>query len=146
MAVRIGDIVATTTPDGTAYVQYVGALPEYGDVVRVEPQLHGGPAPELAALFGEAYFTFYPARIAVRRGLACVVGHLEAPPIPARWRRAGVRRGEGIESWVIEEESVERVTRRLTEAELQLPIAAVWNHELLLTRIAERWRPRNVRG
>ena len=87
--------------------------------------------------------TFYPARAAVSQGIAVVVGHTDsALGMPSAWRRAGARAKDGaVLAWIIEEKGTERLTRNLSRKERALPIAAIWNHEMLRTRIVEGWRP-----
>lgn len=51
--------------------------------------------------------------------------------------------GRRIITWIIEDGSREVVKANLSEEELRLPIAAIWNHEFLIQRIAEGWNPMN---
>jgi hypothetical protein len=46
-----------------------------------------------------------------------------------------------VDSWIIEDASGEVTKAKLSEEELRLPIAAIWNHELLVQRLAEGWTP-----
>ena len=140
MPLANGDVLCAQTTDGAVYVQLVGTHPVYGDAVRVDPRVHGS-LPALDDLFHDGYFTFYPARMAVKKGLMRVAGHCAAPPMPGIWRRAGARRGTAIETWVIEAPDGEQVTRDLTSAQRLLPIAAIWNHALLLERVTAGWDP-----
>lgn len=85
---------------------------------------------------------FYPFSAAVSRGMVRVIGSMPSPELPARLRRAGIRSGGKIETWIVQDEdNVETVRRTLTDEERHLPIAAIWNHELLLKRVREGWRP-----
>ncbi len=128
------------------YVQFVGTHPDYGDAVRVEPRVHHLPPSTFDDLFRDGYFTFYPARLAVRKGVMRIAGHGTAPQMPAMWRRAGARRGTAIETWVIETAVSEQVTSDLTPAQRSLPIAAIWNHAMLLERVATGWHPTQASG
>jgi hypothetical protein len=146
MNIATGDVLVADSPGGAVYVQYVGTHPDYGDAVRIEPRVRQSPPSALDDLFHDGYFTFYPARLAVKKGLMQIVGRAAAPRMPTIWRRAGVRRGTVIDTWVIEEETGEQVTRELTPAQRLLPIAAVWNHAMLLERVAAGWHPAQVTG
>ncbi len=44
-------------------------------------------------------------------------------------------------AWLIVDGEHEVLTRELTPEQRLLPIGAVWNHELLVGRLAEGWRP-----
>lgn len=136
-----GDVLEVEVPEGRIYLQFLGTHPEYGDGVAVRPTPSPAPAQVDEALFENSYILFYPARAAVNRGLANVVGWLPCGGIPRRLRRPGVRVGRRIETWVIEEGSQEETKRQLSEEELQLPLAVIWNHELLVQRVTEGWRP-----
>jgi hypothetical protein len=138
---RPGDVLEVRLPDGRGYVLYVGTHPEYGDAIVVAPAVVSHRPSVSQRLFDEGYVTFYPARAAVAQGLLTAVGSLTAPPLPTVLRRPGVRSGRTVETWVIEDESGETVKRSLGDKERRIPIAAIWNHELLTQRIAEGWRP-----
>ncbi len=47
-------------------------------------------------------------------------------------------------TWIIEDGTNEVVKSELSAEDLQLPIAAIWNHELLMQRVSEGWRPADV--
>ena len=87
------------------------------------------------------YFAFYPARAAVKRRLAKVVGRLPSSGIPQRLRRPGAIVGCEVKTWIIEDGAREEVKERLSEDELRLPIASIWNHEYLVESIRTGWRP-----
>jgi len=128
--------------DRFAYLQFIGKHAEYGDTVLVKPGLGEHQADFTEESFSNAYVTFYPATVAVGKGLVEVVSHLPPPNFPQRLRRAGARSGRQVKTWIIESAAGEVLKRALTEEELQLPIAAIWNHEFLIQRIAEGWNPR----
>jgi hypothetical protein len=138
---RSGDVLEIDLPGGFGYLLYVGKHPEYGDAVSVCPAVMVQRASITETLFEDSYVSFYPAGVAVAQGIATVVGHIPAPPMPRVFRRPGARFGRAIETWVIEDESGETVKRELTERERKIPIAVIWNHELLMQRISECWRP-----
>jgi hypothetical protein len=46
-----------------------------------------------------------------------------------------------VETWIIEDGASELVTKKLSETERELPIAVIWNRELLVQRVSEGWRP-----
>ncbi len=139
--VRPGAVLELSTDDGFIYIHYVGTHSEYGDAITVRPTSYADRVAPSSDLFREGYFIFYPARAAVTQGLAEVVGQLPSPGLPNRLRRPGVRSGTKIETWIIEDASGERVKSKLSEEERRLPIAVLWNHELLVQRVREGWRP-----
>jgi hypothetical protein len=138
---KAGDVLELLAGSGLIYVHYLGKHAEYGDGIAVCPTMHAERARVGPELFRSAYVTFYPASVAVARGLAEIVGHLSSPGLPKRFRRAGVRSSEKVETWVIEDISGEVVKRALSDAERKLPIAAIWNHEFLTQSVLEGWRP-----
>ena len=136
-----GDVVELNGPNGNVYLQYLGKHAEYGDGVTVCPWLHTGRLEPTAALFRDGYVAFFPVVAAVARGLASIVGRLMPVEIPTLLRRPGVRSPNRVETWIIEDGGIESVKTKLSDAERRLPIAAIWNRELLLQRVAEGWRP-----
>lgn len=130
-------------PEGKIYLHYRGIHPEYGDGVAVCTTRFPNRVAVSEDLFRDSYVVFYPARAAVSRGLVKVIGHLPSPGLPGRLRRPGARHGTNVETWIIEEDSREEMRRRLSEEELRLPLAVIWNHELLVQRVLEGWRPEN---
>src|SRR5262249_9219450 len=96
------------------------------------------------ALCGKSgYLAFYSARAAVQEGLVKLVGSCPlSKDVPRNTRRAGARGRTGkILTWIIETDGHELMRTELSEAERQLPIAAVWDHALLAMRISEGWSP-----
>jgi hypothetical protein len=140
-SVRPGDVAVTPAGDGWLCFQYLGSHPEYGDSVRVCPLVQLVQPTVCERLFEAAYVVFYPARAAVARSLARVIGHLPSPGVPTRVRRPGVREGRVVRTWIIEDESGERVTAVLSDQDLALPIAVIWNQALLVQRVTEGWKP-----
>jgi hypothetical protein len=136
-----GDVLELATPDGLIYLHYLGKHPEYGDGVAVSPTRQARRVTPSPDLFRAGYVTFYPVLAAVSQGLVTVIGHLASPGLPKRLRRPGARSGRRVETWIIEDDFGEIVKRQLSEEEQALPIAAIWNHELLIQRVAEGWRP-----
>jgi hypothetical protein len=141
MTIRPGDILEITAPKGIGYIQFIGVHDEYGDAIVVEPRLYAKAVADITSLFRDGYVSFYPARLAAKKLMARVIGNSSPPRMPERLRRPGARHGRRVETWVIEEGSEEQETTHLTSQELNLPIAAIWNHEFLIERIAEGWRP-----
>jgi hypothetical protein len=136
-----GDVLLLNTAGVIAYLQYIGRHTEYGDAVIVGQRFDEPHATVTDRALSGGYVAFYPATAAVAQGLVEVVGHLPAPDLPQRLRRPGVRSGRRIDTWIIENGTGETTKSSLTTQELQLPIAAIWNHELLVQRIAEGWKP-----
>jgi hypothetical protein len=138
---RVGDVLEIAVPEGRLYLHYLGVHPQYGDGVAVCPKRFPDPVVVEEKLFDSSYVVFYPARAAVVRGLAKVVGQLPSRGLPRRLRRPGVRRGNKVETWIIEEDSREEMKRLLSEQDLRIPLSSIWNHEFLVQRVLEGWRP-----
>jgi hypothetical protein len=139
--IKAGDVLELKAGDRFAYLQYIGKHPEYGDAVLVNPRLQERQTSISAELFDGGYTAFYPAAAAIAQGLAEVVSSLSPPDLPKRLRRAGRRTGRRIDTWIIEGGSGDVVKDELSADDLRLPIASIWNHELLVQRIAEGWSP-----
>ena len=140
---KVGDVLEVRFTERCAYLYYLGRHPEYGDAIRVLDCAALASEERLEDLVSEGYVTFYPVLAAVSQGLAAVVAHIDsALGMPLALRRAGARAKDGtVLAWIIEENGTERLTRKLSRKERALPIAAIWNHEMLRTRIVEGWRP-----
>lgn len=129
-----------------AYLQYIGKHREYGDTIRVSQSLKEPCVPVTEELFSRGYFAFYPVITALNQGLVEVVAHVPAPRPPERLRRAGVRSNGDVKTWIVEDGAQEIVKARLSDEELNLPIAAIWNHEMLVQRVREGWSPSREGG
>lgn len=146
---RFGDVVEVRTPRGLAYVQYTSKHPRYSDTIRVLPGLfEKRPTPnELATLATqEGYFIFYLVSLAVSHGLVEIIGHYPIPAgldVPSKLLRVGfIARGGKVMTWVLLEGSKETLIKReLTPEEKRLSRAQMWNHEYLVQRLADQWRP-----
>lgn len=144
---KLGDVIEIQTSLGLSYIQYVGKHPEYGDAVRVLPQCYQQRPIDFTQLMKTTacYMAFYSANAAVAAGFAEVVAALDVPEgveVPRHLRRAGARsRDQRILSWIIEGNGQETVHKELSDAQKRLPIAAIWDHELLVQRIEEKWSP-----
>ena len=137
-----GDVLQVMTPDGAAvYLHYLGTHQEYGDGVAVCPIKQAADVEVNAELFQGGYVTFFPVVAAVAQGLVSIVGHLASPGLPKRVRRPGARSARQVETWIIEDGSTEVLKRELSNTERKLPIAVIWNRDLLLQRVSEGWRP-----
>jgi hypothetical protein len=134
-------VLEVQVPAGLAYLQYLGRHSDYGDAVSVSPTVMQTRPAITKTLFDGDYATFYPAHAAVAQGLVTAVGHIDGASMPKAWRRAGMRSPRGVESWILEDASGETPLRELSEEEQRLPIVAVWNHNYLIARILEGWRP-----
>lgn len=146
---RFGDVFEVSTPRGLAYLQYTSKHPRYSDAVRILPGLFKArPTPdELAALTTqEGYFTFYLVSLAVRHGLVELVGNYPIPAglkAPSKLLRAGFTTREGkVMAWFLWDGTRETLLKReLTPEEKRISLAEMWNHELLVHRLAEQWLP-----
>jgi len=140
--VKPGEVLEVAAADGgLLYLHYLGKHTEYGDAVSVCPVEQVSRPLTYEGLFDSGYVTFYPATAAVSRGLATCVGHIASGGVPQKLRRPGARVGTTVKTWIVQDEHSESVKQKLSAEELRLPIAVIWNHELLLQRVCERWRP-----
>jgi hypothetical protein len=139
--VKAGDVLLLKVGDAFAYLHYIGPHPEYGDAIVVGSKVRERQAVVHGEMFSSGYVAFYPLRAAVAQGLVEIVGYEPPPSLPARLRRPGARSGRRVDTWIIENDTGEAVKTKLSEEELQLPIAVIWNHELLVQRITEGWHP-----
>jgi hypothetical protein len=137
-----GDVLEVESRGFRSYLQYLGRHREYGDGILVSPERYES-RPELnATMFQNAYVVFYPASAALKRGLVQFVGSLPNPGLPTEYRREGATSSGGkVETWVIESSLGLSVTPSLSDRERSLPIAQIWNHEMLVKMIAAKWRP-----
>lgn len=145
---RPGDVLEVSTSDGLGYVQYIGEHDEFGGTIWALPRLVPERPADLSTLPWEAgYFAFYPARAGVQRQFATIVGSipLEGRMVPTRWRRAGARAGDGrVITWMVSDHGTEIMRESLGKEELRLPVASIWNHEMLVHRLQEGWRPESA--
>ena len=130
--------------DDVAYIYYLGRHNEYGDTICVLGVVSlPDSEDELEVLISKGYITFYPVKAAINQGLITIATHYDMNlQMPQELRRAGVRENDGtIRTWIIEQNGREYVTKTLSINERAMPIAAIWNHEMLCIRIRERWHP-----
>ncbi len=135
-----------STPRGLAYLQYASRHPDLGETALVVPGLFQTRPEDWNALpTQEAYFAFYPLGAALKQGLVSIVGWRPIPAgreAPTALRRAGARSVDGkVLSWLVWDGKEEVLKSELTDSERRLPIGAIWNHELLVLRLAEQWHP-----
>lgn len=136
-----GEILEVPVGKQFGYVQFIGEHREYGDAILVNPTLHDRQARFATGFFDAGYVTFYPAGVAVSNKLVEVVAQSSPPKFPKRFRRPKAQRDGAVESWVIEGGWRDVVKQNLTDEERRLPIAGVWDHELLRKQIAKGWTP-----
>lgn len=137
-----GDVFEVSCGGGAFLVQFVGKNSTYGEMIRVRPETIAEGSFDVQD-FGNSYsyVTFYPLNAPIRAGLVRRIGTCDPGDMPTRFRCAGARRGTAVLTWVIEGDGDAQVRRALSDSERALPIAAIWNHEFLLTRVREGWRP-----
>lgn len=142
--VKVGDVAEVKIGDKLAYVQYADKHKLYGEMILVSPCLHETRPLIGGKVFDKAYFAFYPISAAVAQGLIHAVDNMPVPrKLPERFKRALRRSGRRVESWVIEGAGREVIKTSLSDDEVDLPIVAIWNHEMLIHRIVEGWTPAN---
>jgi len=141
-----GDVAEIRTKHGVALFHYVGYNPSIGHAIYVYPVWYKSRGDALQASLPKGYMTYYPAQSATLQRLARIVA--TAPlrkgiSLSTRWRRCGYTtpRGEVLAWIIIEPDGREKLKRRLTAKDRQLPIESVWSHYYLIDRITEGWRP-----
>ncbi len=142
---RVPSPEASFPNGGFGYVTYIGKHPEDGDAIRIRPLVFD-QRPQIAdELFSDSFVALYPAHLALKTGLATLVGKVTPMPMPTVFRRrGGIDRSGKVLNWLIEQGNEVISKDSLSLAERQLPIASVWNHELLLIRISQGWRPESL--
>jgi hypothetical protein len=143
---RPGDLLEVRTSRGLAYLRYTARHSDFGDTVRVLPGFHDTRPHAWTGMDEQTgYFAFYPVGAAVRQGLLEVVGNHPLPDglkLPAVLRRPGARSRDGrVLGWLVCTGTEEVLKSELSSEERQLPIGVIWNHELLLLRLATEWHP-----
>jgi hypothetical protein len=146
MKLNPGDLLEIRIKSGFSYLQFVGVHPEYGDVIWVRPAVFDSELSDFSCLFSQfGYVAFYAARAAVRHGLVRFVSAYPLPQcvvVPRNVRRPGARSSSGrIFTWILEFDGKDILKKQLDEKERLLPIAAIWDHQLLIQRIGEGWCP-----
>jgi hypothetical protein len=98
----------------------------------------------------EGYFTFYLVSLAVKQGLVEIVGNHPIPEgleAPSALRRSGFTTPEGkVLTWVVWDGAKEVLKKELTAQEKRFSLAEMWNHEFLVSRLSEQWRPEHETG
>lgn len=144
-----GDVLQIQLENSYSYIQFVGKHADYGDVIRVLSRRYPIPCHDPAAIANDTgYLAFYPAQAALRHDLVLIVGTVALPDgvdIPTVLRRRGnIDRHGKVLTWIIERDGIDTVREVLSDEERALPIASIWNHEMLLWRISENWRPEQL--
>lgn len=143
---KAGDVLQLRDNDRFGYLHYIGKHPKYGDTVIVSPRFKEQQTVIDNEYFSDGYVTFYPVAAALSEGLVEVIANISPPGLPARLRRPGAMTGNRVDTWVIEDGAHQIVRTKLSEEELRLPLAGIWNHEFLIQRIAMGWTPANYLG
>lgn len=147
---KIGDIVEIETSSGLAYVQFTEkhtTPPTFGELVRVLPGLHNTRPSDFSALAQkkESYFVFTPLRLACRRKQATIVSNQPVPEwaqgIPIMRMANGFDENGKGRDWYLWD-GIETWPATGNPEDLNnLSIAAIWGHDILTERLAERWLP-----
>jgi len=127
------------------YIQFLGKHAD-GETIAVIPQVFTASVVDFEKLkgCGVIYPVFYPLRASLRHKLSRFVGHsplfIEFPTV---FRRPGrVEPGPRVANWFIDEaDGKTRVVDALSEEEKWIPVAAGWNHDMLIKRIKSKWHP-----
>jgi hypothetical protein len=145
---RLGDVLEVSTPRGLAYIHYTYfTYQPYWEAIRVLPGFFTERPADFTTLVDspEAFFAFYPARVAVSQGAVEIVAHHPVPPekaFPAVYRRTGAISREGrVLAWIICEGTKETLVRELSEEQRYLPIARILMHDSLISYLVKEWRP-----
>lgn len=141
---KLGDVYEVEVDGGYGYLHYIGKHKGYGDTIRVSPRVFTIRPSIDGKLFEDAYVTFYPVGAAIAERLIAPVGNLRPIDIPTTLRRPGAILERQIRTWIIESPQKEKVLSTLSEGDKSLPIAEIWNHELLKESIRRGWRPEKV--
>ena len=137
---KIGDVFLVNAGDKDAYIYYAGKHSEYGDGIFV---FSDNPAEDDCKCVVPRYFTFYPLQHACRQGLVIYQGNNDRNLcIPSEMRRAGARRADGtVKTWIVSGGDGDMLVQKLLPIQRKLPIAAIWNHEMLCLRLERGWKP-----
>lgn len=139
---ELGALLSMEVPAGFIYVAYIGKHPEYGDGIAVIGRIFPTRQRVNQQMFEDCYVTFYPASRALRERLVSAVGRIEAvPDVPTSYRRPGAVEGRTVVTWIVTHDGQDEVRWQLSDSDLRLPIAGVWNHAFLIERVAVGWRP-----
>lgn len=138
---QIGDVLEIRVPAGFFYVHYLGKHMRLGACIAVAPVIFTDRIVPDAKIFMDSYATFYPVGAAVSRKLATIVGRFPSPGLPSRFRVPGFVSGAKVMNWIIDDGNQRTPKRQLTAEERLLPIAEIWNQELLIERVTQSWRP-----
>ena len=141
-----GSVLEIELSGRVAYAQFVGQHAEYGDVIYVFKPTFPKSIPNVAELAAvDGYIAFYSARRSLKEGMSRLFGILPlagSRVVPSCLRRVGARGTDGeILTWIVEDREVQIVVRKLSSDQLRLPIASIWDHETLKSRISEGWSP-----
>lgn len=150
----LGDIIEIPVSAGVAYAQYVlnhTQPPAYGPVLRVFPGFNETPLGAYDDLLQteERYLIFYRVGVAVRDGIAHIVG---SGPIPARFRRWPLvkgavgrdpKTGEARSSGIWNGKRDEKYFHTLPFEYYDLPLLQFQSHSTFLKKLESDWHPRD---
>ena len=143
-----GAIIEIPTPKGLAYAQYTLSDQLRGALLRVLPGLFEERPPSLAELAAtrERFWTFFPLRAAISRGLVRLVGAEEIPErargMPLMRARGGIdRSGTVLNWWLWDGQREWNIGKALTPEQTELSIASTVNNTMLVERIVNDWLP-----
>jgi hypothetical protein len=140
-----GDILEMEQAEGFSYVAYTGQHDGLGDGIWVIPRVYPARPDDLCGIFDlPGYHIFYQAQFAVTRRLVRKVGHCDnaVRPVPTTLRYLMRHDADGyVTLWDVYDRVRHNQLAELTPEQRELPIAQIWNHPLLLARIASGWTP-----
>lgn len=145
---RLGDVFTLATPRGRAFLQYSHETKTDGSLVRVLPGLFADVPADLERLVGgeTLFFVFVPVRPALAKSL---ISHAGWYPIPAHatafplFRQHELPASDGAARWSLWDGEKNTDVTTLTPEQQCLPIRAVVMPDLLATRLAEGWTPKD---
>ncbi len=152
---KIGDILEIPTKKGLAYVQYSHEhkepSPRMGSLIRVLPGFFSDRPKEFQAIADqqELYYTLFPVRAAVHRGIfqvarhAAIPEHAKAFPL-FRNGQINQETGKYYDNWWLWNGEKSWYVGQITDQQLDLSFRTAWNDIALIERIEQGWTPRQA--
>jgi hypothetical protein len=144
---RLGDVHEINTPNGLAYLQYIGKDAQFGALIRILPGIFSARPQNFMHLVRqkESFITFFPLGAAAARGIVTWVAYEHIPESAtfALFRAAGNRdpkTGKVLDWWLCDDHKSWPIGELRPEYR-HLPIQEIVNDTLLIERIVNGWTP-----